>query len=368
MSKVLCRPLLAALVCVFAMAWGGPADGQFLPQEIIEAEVITTPMTQRMSDVVNPEMRRLIDGEPKGVSDARRKLLQLLNYETASPEFLDAFSKLITARMDQAVNHDDPLVRMNAMIILSEMVDDRSKPLIDSGLEDDSEAVQHWAMKALGQRMRWWTRRGLEAGSATAARPFNTKVTDAIAQIVKKLEQDPPPHPIVAGAGLESLIVVNTPAARTAVIDVLNNRVALHAANPDMSYAAERAAIEQFVGQLALSTQRDFPSIKGLNRAMYRYAALVIEQARQGQMDEDQRINALSMLLECLLGLARTTAASGKAAPTDQPQARNWIDNGGWVDLKNLVERDWSAILRADPFNLTPKQLEVGKPATAEAE
>jgi len=349
--NVLCRPLVAAFICLSALLAGLPAFGQFLDQEILQADSITPPMIDAMTDVIDPEMDRLISGEPESISKARKNLIQLLNYQDASKAFRIAFSTQITKRMDGAVNHDDTLVRMNAMIILNAMVDDDSKALIDSGLEDDSDAVKRWAMKALGSRCRWWRGQGANAQD----------VADAIKQIVAQLDQNPPPHPIVVDAGLEALLNADSPAARSALVDQLNKRVALHAADSSLSYSPERVAIERFSGVLSLESKKDFQSTKDLSRAMYRYASLIITQVQAGGMSEDQRLGALTMLLESMQGLVRTTLASKAKPPVNHPNAKNWIQNGGWVDLKNLVEKDWAAILTGNPFNLKPDQLAVGK-------
>ena len=350
--NVLCRPLVAACLCLLVLLAGLPASGQFLPPEILEAETITGEMKAKMADVVDPAMDNLIDGEPEDISKARTSLLQLLNYRDARPAFRNEFSALITRRMDPAVNHDDALVRMNAMIILSAMVDDGSKTLIDTGLEDDNSAVKRWAMKALGRRMFAWQ---LQGGKTS-------EISAAVKQVVAKLDQDPPPHPIVVEAGLTALLSTNSPEARAALIGQLNKRVEMHAADPKLSYSAERAAIVGFVSKsIDLVNDRDFQSIVGLNRAMYRYASLIITQAQAGGVSEEQRLNALSMLNESLQGLVRTTAALGKKSPDNQSQVGNWIKNGGWVDLKNLVEKEWATILKGDPFNLKDDQLAVGK-------
>jgi len=330
---------------------------RFMPQEIVQADPITEEMNDRIVALVDPPVYDLGDPEVEAskVTQARDQLENFLNQNTATQAYRMAVSTAISSRLGPAVDHESPVVRMNAMIVLGDMIDEGSKALIDKGLNDDNDAVKHWAMVALGKRMQYW----LNQLAQTGLRDLQGKVDAAIAQIEKQLLAQDPPHPIVVGAGLTALVNTNTPLSREALIEVLNHRVALHAADPNLKYTAERSAMERFTGVLVGQVPPDVRSIKGYNRALYRYASLIVDQAQNNLIDAELENNAHAMLWVCLQGMANTSAAAKApdSPPANHNQARDWINNARWAELKELVNDDWSAILQAAPFSLTEQQL-----------
>ncbi|MBX2850741.1 MAG: hypothetical protein KTR15_03225 [Phycisphaeraceae bacterium] len=357
------RPLLAVVCPLFVLLAAMPALGQnrFLPSEIVEAEVITEEMYQEILMIVDPLMFDLVRPEPEAqeLSEARKQLLQQFRPAQASVAFTEALSKAITeSRMEDAVTHKSSMVRYNAMIILKSMVDAGSEPLITAGLNDANDAVKRGAMQALGKRMLWWKARN--AGGMQA------KITNAIKQIVGIVGVAKPPHPIVVGAAFEALLNLDTPASREALIDLLNKRVAQHKSAPDLSYSAERTVIERFANTLSLESPQDTRSIKGLARAMSRYASLIDDQFLNNRISEEREMDNKSMMLQCLNGLNRLGAALKVAPPADQLQAKGWINNGRWDELGKLINEDWRAILIANQFGLKAADLEVDMAATAD--
>lgn len=349
--NVLSRPFLAAICLLFVLPAGLPAFGQkFIPTEIVEAEVITAEMNERIMIVVDQPMFDLGRDNPKpdDVTDARKQLQQLFRANQPTVAYLEALSKAIESRMEKVATHDSAMVRMNAMIVLTNMVDNGSEKWIDAGLKDENDAVKRWAMEALGKRMRWWKDRN--AG---------VKIDDAIKQIVGIVDVAQPPHPVVVSPALEALVKVDTPKSRAALIDLLNKRVELHKADPDLSYSPERAAVESFSGALQYETPVDVPSIRGLNRAMTRYSALIVGHRQADGIAKEQQAGADTMLFQCLQSMANVSAAAApKAAlPADRDQARGWIANERWDQLKGLIEKDWAVILTADPFKIKPADL-----------
>ncbi|MFK7788295.1 MAG: HEAT repeat domain-containing protein [Phycisphaeraceae bacterium] len=354
------RPLVAVVCSLFVLLTAMPALGQrFMPVEIVEAETITEEMNDRILAMVDPPMFDLVQVEvdPKEVSEAREQLLGLLRPSQPSAAYLDALSKAIGGRMADAVSHESPLVRMNAMIILASMVDDGSLVLIDKGMQDKNDAVKHWAVAALGKRVLWWKARI----AANAGRGLQAKIDGAIAQINKLIDQAQPPHPIVVRAGFDALVKIDTSLSREALIELLNKRVPLHAADPDLTYAPERSAIESFTNILVSQVPPDMRSIKGYNRALFRYSSLIVDQAKANQIDQDKEKGAHTMLFLCLQGMANVSAAA--KAPNSPPAAHNeakgWIVNGRWDELDGLVNEGWRAIQSAAPFQLSATELQI---------
>ncbi|MEM9346843.1 MAG: HEAT repeat domain-containing protein [Planctomycetota bacterium] len=352
--NLLSRPLVAAVFASLVFLVGFPAVGQrFLPQEIVQADLITPEMQEKIMFAVDPPMFDLTRDEPKaGDVKKAREQIQSLFRASAEPSaaYLEALSKAIESRIQPAVQHKSALVRINAMIVLSQMVDDGSVKWIDKGLEDKNDAVKRWAMQALGRRIIWWN---LQGGNGN-------EIDDAIDTVVKMLGQADPPHPVVVASGLDALFKANTTRSRAELIGLLNKRVAMHEKDADMSYSAESAVIEAFANALAFESPRDMASITGLSRAMYRYASLITGQIQAGRVGGGAEKGAEEMCLQCLEGLRKVVAANVNPPP-DFAQARGWIQNDRWEQVKGLVD-EWSALLADDPFRLTQVQLAVKEP------
>ncbi len=353
--NALSRPLWAALGLMTVILPGFAASAQFLNPDVIQAQQITADMRQQIQTVVAPAMAELIGftdkTDAKNISQTRKKLLDPMESANATPAFLDAFSETITAKMDRAVNHDSELVRMNAMILLSRMTDDGSLPLINAGLEDKSVAVERWAMEALRRRVTTWKTRE-QAGSAPANLP--AKLTGVVNQINAKIAQKP--HPIVVAPALLAYLAIDTDEAKQALIDQLGKRIELHAGNPSLSYAAEQAAMERFAQLLVVARKFNQDQATGLNRVAFRYAKLILEQAKADKISNEHREDALSMLNQCFTCLGQVAAGAQKNAPAGQAQANGAIINGQWQQLDTLLN-DWAGILRAAPFSLTDADL-----------
>ena len=347
------RSLRAAVCLLTALLLPGLSAGaQFLPGDIFQAEQINAEQRQQIAAVVDAAMMDLVNGDAKAMSEARKKMLNHLGNPSGTAAFQDAYSELVTAKMDDAVNHDSTLVRMNAMIVLSRMTDDGSEQHIEAGIEDKgkSAAVERWAFEALRSRVATWNRRG----------PNNLKEKQekAIKLVNDKLDIQNPPNPIVVDKALMTLLEVNTPDARAALVGHLNARVALHAADTKLSYAGEQGVIERFASSLALERPFDQRSATQLARATHRYARLIVEQLKANKIGDRNRGDALSMLTQCLASMSQVAAGAGQREPASQSRAAAAIQNEQW-DVLDGVLNDWAVILRAAPFSLDNDDLAV---------
>lgn len=346
---------LWAGVCLLAVLLPGlDASAQFLDQKLIQAKQIDAAMRQQIVAYVDPQIKRLVEGEPQDIAEGRKKLYDQLNNPNATPAFVDALSETITARLDPAVNHDDVPVRMNAQIILSQMTDEKSKALIDQGLLDKNVAVQRLAMEALAGRVKTWKDREA-AGNGPAN--FRQKLAGVVTQVNAKLDADPAPHPIVVTPAFDVFIAVDTAEARAALVEQLNKRIALHAADPNLSYAPEQSAIGAFASQLVIQAPFDQASGTGLSRAAFRYAVLIHDQLKAGAIKDEHINGAKNMLGQCFLALSQMAAGARKQAPANQGNANKWIADGTWNLVQTLLTNDWAIILRAAPFSLGNEEL-----------
>lgn len=344
--NVVCQPLRAAVCLLILLVMSMPATGQFIDPTV---QAVDQNTRAAISQYVNPAMVALVQGDKDEITKARNTLTRPFKDPSATAVFKDAYSEIITARMDKAVNHEDQLIRLNAMIVLSHMTNQASKALIDSGLEDDSPAVQRWAMEALGNRVTLW----LEDAAGNDA-----QIKAAIDQVASKLNEAPAIHAIVVGPALGVLVEAGTDAAFAALIDSLNNRVAAHAADANLSYAGEQEALLRFASKIArarVGSER----IKGLNRAAFRYSSLILKQISEKKIAADKIVPATWMLNQCLQTLALTTGLASKTAPVPHDTAKEWIVNKDWGKLSELLASQWSALLKSDPNKLTDDELAI---------
>lgn len=370
LSRLLC---LAVCSLVVALA-GVQSTAQTLDVNIVAAKVVDAEMKQQIAEYVDDVMRDLLDADsPKKVSAARRKLVDPIDDPNATTAFKAALSDMILDRgFDKAVTHDSELVRLNAMIVLSKMTDDKSRALIDAGMVDDSAAVKRWALHALSNRMMMWVVQG--------DAKLTTKSTAAVKQITTMLNAKQQADPIVVTAGFQALLQFAAPdvaqatpdrlklisanpgvvnITREALIALLNARVAVHAADPNLSFAAEQIAMTRLGNAMALSPTFDRPTSRGLQQAAYRYCSLILSQVKNGLIGDEAMEDALVMLNQSFVAIGQTAAGAKIKSPPSQFQVRVWIENGQWDNLSNLLINEWKPILAAPPFDLTDQELAV---------
>lgn len=351
------RPLCAA-VCLLMVLLGVPASAQnqIIGANIIQAPQIDAAARQQINAFIAPAIADLVSGEPDKISNARKNLLNPIGNVGASVAFLDAYSEMISAKMDPAVNHKDlktsVLVRMNAMIIISRLTDDGSMAHIAAGLEDDNVSVQRWAMKGLQERVKTWKNRAKNDNNLNIA----PKLDGVIKQVVAKLEANQAPHPIVVGPGLLTLFEIGTEDAYVALNEQLNGRVDLHSKDLKLSYTPELVVIQVFSPALSIARPFNVKLGSDMNRAAFRYATLILGQLKAGKIGKDQLEDAKNMLNQCIVAMGQVSAGAGKNAPAGQGQANAAIVNSRWADIDKLLT-DWAVILRAAPFNLTNQDL-----------
>ena len=117
------RTLCVALVCLTAcLAFSAPAHGQQIQQDAKIAEGrLTAEQLQRVPDFVGAWLDRLLAGDPENVTDARNAILREFRTPGISETFRDAFSVEVSKRMGDAVRSETDLVRINAMIIATQL-------------------------------------------------------------------------------------------------------------------------------------------------------------------------------------------------------------------------------------------------------
>ena len=354
MINALSRPLPLVVCLLLTLMPGLDAAAQrILPQNIIRAEQLNGDQMQVMREYVDARMADLISGESERVSDAREGLLQPLNKdnELATVVFYDAYSTLIRDRMGPAIGHNDVLVRMNAMMVLGGTTDVAGLQMVMAGLGDENVGVQRWAMQGVQNRAAWWS-------SERGANPL--EVRNAIEQADTYLTRNPGTHPIVVSPAMEMFFEVNSPLSRSTLMQQLNARVALHAADPNLSYSGEQEAVRLYTGEIALANQFDRAASRGVAQACFRHSLQIARQLQADAVNNANTPSAVDMLTKSLRGLELINAGAGRRAPGNQGVAiTEWIPDREWDQVVELLEDSWGPILSAAPFNLTEQEIEI---------
>lgn len=337
-------------VCLLLVCMAAPqASGQFLGQDILDATSFDAAKREKMRSIVAPAMDVLTaqEPDPQAVSKARADLVRPLT-QPSSAEFRSAFSGLITPKMKQMVVHESALIRINAMIILGYMTDGDSSPLIEAVLKNDQEsvAVKRKAIEALQRRVQAWLRAS-----------ESDRVKSALTQAVAVLDQAP--HASMVGPALELLLTINSDGSKKALVDQLNKRIGLHAADPKLLSHGEQSVLNQ-LGLWLQTPQPDTKSLRaGVNRAAYRFALLSVTQLGQGKLDPKAQKATAMMLAQCIETMARVSAGDGKGITQGPDQIKELIRNSDWPGVEAVLKNGWAPILKAQPYVLRAEDLKV---------
>lgn len=344
--RTLCITALTVLAMVLspASAWG-----QQILQDAKEATgPLNAEQTQSVRDFVEPWMGKLTGGESEDVTAARNAILREFRSTGISDSFRAALSVEVSRLMAEAIQSESDLVRINAMIIATQLTNDGAEQFIDAGLNDPNAAVQYWSAKAYLERVE---RAMAEGGAGMPAAEQRSVI-----QKVQGIFGNEPPTP-VARVGIEILSGLTAVEARTATLALLHDRLDVHAAQPQMSYLAEQTAIQLLSEAISLERRSDPGQVTELARAAYRYFVQINEQMQSGNVLESAAPGHLSMMDWCNKCLQAMTGKMEAAVPPASGEVNDQIRLGRWGDLAEMAQT-WHAVLTAPPFSVSADELE----------
>lgn len=345
------RSCCALAVCLLAcLVVSSPAAAQQIPQDAKVAEGrLTEQQTQAVRDFVEAWMGRLVSADPEQVASARNAFLREFRTPGITEVFRNAFSVEVSSMMGDAIRAEDDLVRINAMIIATQLTNPGADQLIDVGLGDDNAAVQYWGAKAYLQRVERAMAEGGPGMPANAQRALITKVQQVF---------DGAPSTPVARVGFEILSNLDVPEAQGALLGLLHSRVDDHTQNPQASYLPEQTAIQLLSAEISRERQVNNARVAELARAAYRYFTQINAQMQAGTILDEAMAGHKAMMDWCYKCLyAMSAKYPSLNAPNDAGQINDHIQRGRWDDLQAAAER-WEAILTAAPFNIPAEDLE----------
>jgi hypothetical protein len=349
--KIARRSCCAVVACLLAgVMFSAPAAAQQIQQDAKVAEGrLTEEQTQSVRDFVEAWMGRLVSDEPSEVMDARNAILREFRTPGISETFRNAFSVEVSNMMGEAIRAEDDLVRINAMIIATQLTNPEADQLIDVGLSDENAAVQYWGAKAYLQRV--------ERAMAEEGPGMSDDAQRAMIAKVQQVFAGSPSTP-VARVGFEILSNLDVDEARDALLALLHSRVADHQDNPQASYLPEQTAIQLLSAEISRERRVDDEQVRELARAAYRYFALIHSQMQAGNILEEAEPGHKAMMDWCYKCLyAMSAKYPSLSVPNDATQVNDQIRLGRWDELGQVAQR-WRGILTADPFGIPAADLD----------
>jgi len=345
------RTLCVALVCLSAcVVFRAPAHGQQIQQDAKVAEgQLSAEQILSVREFVEAWMGKLIAGEPADVIAGRNAVLREFRTPGITDTFRNAYSEEVSKLMGDAIRSETDLVRINAMIVATQLTNDGASQFIDEGLSDDNAAVQYWSAKAYLEQVERAMGEDGPGMSPAAQRGIIEKVQEVFANN---------PSTPVARVGVEILTNLDVPEARETLLALLHDRVAVHADSPQDSYLPEQTAIQLLSAEISRERRVDEAQVREVARAAFRYFTLINAQMKAGNILDSAEPGHLAMLDWCYKCLNAMSAKFPSVnVENDADRVNDLIKLGEWEELDAAAER-WRAVLTAAPFNVPAEDLE----------
>lgn len=327
-----------------------PLCGAGLPYDLVAVETGLSQEQQRTVErFLKESAARLASDDPAEVAEARRDMTEPLTRAGVTEVFRMAYASSVGIMLEDVITSENPVVRLNAMIVIASVGDVGVMSLAEQGLGDPSPAVRYWAAGAVAraserERIDELEQRALLQAMVTAM------VNETSEVVLQRL--------------LIGLVGLTIPEAAGQLLDGLNDRVGVHAARPDAPLEASLVALRtQFVRTVeSVSNGTEVPreNIRRLALVAYRYLTLSGLHLDGGRLSEATQDSYRRMieLTSKVLPWAVGRLASGVAQPDDLKNAlleRDW----GQVCLR---AEEWRHLLRAPPCEFTAEELDVSFP------
>ncbi|MEX0654530.1 MAG: hypothetical protein WD534_04800 [Phycisphaeraceae bacterium] len=332
--------MFVAVVLGSAGGFGTRALAQEAPRlraDVLMAEELTEEIRQSIAMYVTHWAGQLQSEDAQRVAEARRRLLEPVRGGRVSEAFTGHYSEQAGAELRPALDSDQLVVRLNAIIVVTRLSGEAALPLIEQGMTDDSPAVRYWAIKAV-QTVEF------------ADQDKSTLVERVVAHLERESE------PSVAEQTMVALVDIDLPEARTRGLEVLNARIARHLNEPGRSMQVEHAGLSRVYQQLARTGDPDRPALRQLARAAVRYQDLAARYLQAEGVEEEARESYIRMIELCNAVL-RFTADNLNAAGVPG-RIEPIVAQGNWGGVEQNAD-EWRALMLRPPYGLTEQDLAV---------
>ena len=224
----------------------------------------------------------LREGSDREIGEAKRQLNKPIRRD-ATDYFLIEYRRALGPKLRELFASEPAqkrdIIRINVMIVAFELRDTDSSMLLVLGLKDKNPAVRYWSANAVGNF----------GNSKIQLKVEQQK--DVLKSLGKALESEK--VETVFQQLMLAMVDLNISDARLAVLDVLNKRVEVHMARPQIPIAAEEKCMASLIVRMVQEKNVPAEQIRDFTRAAARYlklcAALMEQQAVPQSVIDDYK-------------------------------------------------------------------------------
>jgi len=344
-------PPVALLACLLLLAAAPGEVAAQLPSSMLQASGRLDAAQQRtLAEFVQAETDRLVEADPKAVSTAKRNLLAPITRRESTRIFRLAYAGELVPRLDEIIEDPDaPMsARINARRIAGSLATDESVPILEGGLDAESEAIRYAA--ALGY---------MRAFEAIAADRHALNLRLRVPEMLGNLERaaGAESSPFVLRAALDAIRRAADRSAAMAALNTALQRQFARAADDEPTALARQWAGGLRDG-LRLYIEMIGENAAGLTETRELFvtasaAALLVATSHAAEHDlEDpalrdayaELVRTAENVLNLVLGLepadVRVSRAfdAGNAAAAEAAVEAIWLAEGGPIDASPEID------------------------------
>lgn len=346
---------LSATLAQHVGAQLAPASGEPRIDPAVEqaSASLSSDQIKSLEEYVRYWLGVMQNGSPEDAVRARDALIRPFD-RGGSAIFLSTYSPVLSRNLVAAAGTSNPAAGLNAMIVASRLMDTGAIEVIKAGLKNsDNVSVRYWAARAVDTLPANLAKRD---PNLKLTKSDEKAVLDALVNAARVEQSDHVMRQLLPG-----IVTLTIPDARQAFLDLLDARLADHAANPGLTVSPELAAMNRLYRQVVQETYTAKASggkiNTGLLTAIARIAYLYLSygtQALQQPVSPERQAELIGLvdLADSFLRFsAEQLIGSAKNFP-GKPQEFN----GNWSRYAAAVAQ-WPVILTAPPIGFPAQNL-----------
>lgn len=328
-----------SLVLTAALVPNVSAQDRLGPAFPANPSVWTSDERSQARAFVQTQINSILTEEESAISDGRTALVEALKFPGATELYISQLSELVAASMGPLMDSQNLMVRMNAMIICTYLNHSSVSVPIEQGLKDENAGVRYPAANAMASLLTGDSLVGNE----------RDEVLILLEELAVK-EQDP----FVVKPLLDALVQTEDNAL---VLRVLDQRVALHAAQPTVNYDAESNTLQVIYTRIYTETTPSIDVVKELAKVSSRYMKLSAQQLLNGEISAERNRSHKNIINVAATALRATR--EGLAAPGRAPEAPGRpLEQDNWARVASIAD-EWIEVLKLPPYGFSEAALSV---------
>jgi hypothetical protein len=343
-------------VMTIALLLAGPAivraqdDEPRISQPVISATTVLNDEQQQQIKTYVAYWADLFEsGNEQEVPVGRTRLIEPFNSAGATDIFITAYSAAVAMKLKPLIDHSNPLVRVNGMLVLRYVSDRGVVDLLRTGLADDNPGVRYLAAQA--------------AGAVGANRRVAGEQRQRVFDTIQTSLASEPDQRVVEQLLLAMLGVANDTDARKTLIGHINRRLDVHASFPQLSvkavYEVQAKLYRRLIsagGQLDREAVRTMLPVAA--RSLLLATTVLDRQLGEPSVNTQYKnvITITDTILRWGVGeLAPELASKAPAKLDESVQRRDW---------KAVMVRaeEWKHLLTQAPLNYSADQIQINVP------